>query len=89
MRTETFYALVPDSKYLPDGHSTNHGCVEGFSRLVRILDQEIRVTDCKIYEILPPLLGHRHEFIVVAANVDGGCHLIFNCLIMPHVFLAA
>jgi len=56
--------------------------VAAFSRLVDKM--QIDVMDCKVYTIMLPFSAHRHELTVVAANVDGGCHL--NYLIMPNVF---
>ena len=84
MHTETFYALFPDSKFGTDGNHLMHRSVAAFLGVVQNLQQEISITDCKVYNILPHFFGHRHEFITVVANVDGGRRLI--CLIMPKLF---
>ena len=87
MSTEALYALFPDSRFVPDGNLSMHRSVAAFSGVVQNLRQEISVTDCKVYNILPRFLGHRHEFIMVVANVDGARHP--NYLIVPNIFHAA
>lgn len=76
MTTEALHVLFPDSKLVPDGDHTMYRSVAAFSGVVQNLHQEIVVTDCKVYNI-PRFLGHPHEFTMVVANVDGGCHLNF------------
>lgn len=89
MTIEALHVLCPDLKFFPaDSELSTNRSVEAFSGVVKILQQEISVTDCKVYNILPHFLGHRHEFIVVVANVDGGRHLSSNCLIIPNVYVA-
>jgi len=83
MTTEAIYALFPDSKFVHGGDHLMHRSVGAFLAVVERLHQEITVTDCKVYNPLPPFLGHRHEFTMVVANVDGEGH--FHCLITPNV----
>jgi len=83
MTTEALHALFPDSKLVPDGDPSVSRSVAAFSEVVQSLQTEISITDCKVYS-LPRFSGHRHEFTMVVANVDGRYHHL-NCLIIPNV----
>ena len=80
------HILLPDSKLDPDALSMKR-TVQTFLQVVRNLQEEINITDCKVYIAPPRPLGHRHEFTTVTANVHGWCYLD-TCLVMPVVLTA-
>ena len=66
----TLDVLLPDLTVVSDALSMDRS-VQGFLRVVRNLQEEISITDCKVYTASPRSWGHRHEFTTVTANVHG------------------
>ena len=69
MTTAAIHVLLPDSRLVPNARSMIR-TVKTFLHVVRTLQEEINITDCKVYTS-PRLLGHRHEFTTVTTNVHG------------------
>lgn len=86
MTTSAISILLPDLKQAPHALSMKRS-VQTFSQVVRNLQEEINITDCKVYIAPPRPWGHRHELTTVTANVHGWCYLD-TCLVMPDVLTA-